>query len=239
MRFLHDLSLVHSSTSMIGMPRAEREQAVRHRAEELRIDLFAAYRGNLDEGRRYDLAWLLISDESPDYIEFAVANTHSIPWPEVRIWVHRRVEKGLSADYRQSLLKLVLASPTSEARLAAGRWYRAQGKIAESEDAYYAAMTTGLFWDALDAADELIDSDRYHADAVKHFLSVLRDAEYFTPRAAGSLLRLYRVCDELRPLVDACERDAKDVASRKALLEELTRLVERDLGKTGAKNHGP
>lgn len=238
-RFLHDLELVHFSTSLIGMPHVAKERAARQRAKELHIDLFAAYRRNLGKGRRCDLAWLLISDESPDYIEYAKTNIHSFLWPEVRIWVHRRVDETLSEDYRRNLLELILASPTSEAKLAAGRYHRARGQIAEAEDAYCAAMKNGLFWDALDAADALIDSDRYHADAVRHHLSVLRDAEYFTARAAGSLLRLYHVGEQLQPLVDACEREAKDGANRKALVGKLTKLVEEDLGRTGPKSHGP
>ncbi len=96
--------------------------------------------------------------------------------------------------YRQNLLDLILASPTSEAKLFAGRWYRNQGNIAESEDAYHTAMTTGRFWDALDAANELIETDRYHADAVQHLLSVVRDSEYFTPRVQ----RAFSDCTTLR-----------------------------------------
>jgi hypothetical protein len=237
--FLDDLHLVGFSTSMIATPRAEQERAARQRAEDLGIDLFAAYKRNLDAGARYHLAWLLISDESADYIEFAKTNIASVPWPEVRIVAYRRRDNSLSLDYRQDLLDLILASPTSEAKLVAGRWYRSQGQIAESEDAYHTAMTTGLFWDALDAADELVETDRYHADAVKHLLSAVRDFEFFTPRAAKSLLRLYNVEEELQPLAGSCVKERKGGPNRKKLVDRLTELVDKDLGEARPDGYAP
>ena len=236
-QFLRDLHLVGFSTSMIGSPRQEQENAAHDRAEELGIDLFAAYENNLESGLRFHLAWMLITNESTEYSEFVSQNVDSVPWPEVRIWAARRNQESLTPDYRQKLLDLILASPTSEAKLVAARWYRKQGKTAESEDAYHAAMTNGLFWDALDAADELIQSERYHDDAVDHLLSVVRDSEHFTGRAAFSLLNLYDVRDELDPLVDACRKEAKDGPNRELLVDKMTQLAEKDVGDSRQKTH--
>lgn len=236
-QFLRDLHLVGFSTSMISMPREEQGNAAHDRAEELGIDLFAAYKSNLESGLRFQLAWMLITNQSTEYSQFASQNVDSVPWPEVRIWVSRRNQESLSPDYRQKLLDLILASPTSEAKLVAARWYLKQGKIAESEDAYHAAMTNGLFWDALDAADQLLESERYHNDAVNHLLLVVRDSEDFTGRAAYSLMNLYDVRDELNPLVDSCRNEPNDGPNRKRLVDKLTQLVEKDVGDSRPKTH--
>lgn len=238
-QFLRDLHLVNFSTSLIGMPRAGEERAAHQRAEELGIELFAAYETNLETGARFHLAWMLITNESPQYYQLAKQNIDSVPWPEVRIWAVRRKKESLSPEYREKLLDLVLASPTSEAKLAAARWYHKQGRITESEDAYHAAMTNGLFWHALDAADQLLESERYHDDAVHHLLSVVRDSGHFIARAAFSLLRLYDVRKELEPLVESCREEPKDGPNRKSLVDKLTQLVEKDVGESKPKTHAP
>ena len=238
-RFLRDLDLVGFSTSLIGSPRAEKERAAHQRADDLGIDLFAAYENNLETGARFHLAWMLITNESPEYYQLAKQEIDSVPWPEVRIWAVRRKQESLSPEYRKRLLDLVLTSPTSEAKLAAARWYRKQGKITESEDAYHAAMTNGLFWDALDAADQLLESERYHDDAVNHLLSVVRDSEHFTHRAAFSLLKLYDARDELEALLESCRKEPKDGPNRKSLVDKLTQLVEKDVGESGPTTHAP
>ncbi|MBC8872677.1 MAG: DNA alkylation repair protein [Planctomycetes bacterium] len=238
-QFLRDLDLVVFSTSLIGSPRGEEERAAHQRADELGIDLFAAYENNLETGSRFHLAWMLITNESPEYYQLAKQNIDFVPWPEARIWAVRRKQESLSPEYRKKLLDLVLASPTSEAKLAAARWYRKQGKITESEDAYQAAMTNGLFWDALDAADQLLESERYHDDAVYHLLSVVRDSRPFTGRAAFSLLKLYDVREELEPLVESCRKEPNDGPNRKSLVDKLTQLVEKDVGESRPKTHAP
>lgn len=229
-QFLRDLCLVGFSTFMISHPKEEQENTAHDRAEELGIDLFAAYKSNLKPGLRYQLAWMLITKQSTEYTQFASQNIDYVPWPEVRIWISRRNQESLSPDYRQKLLDLILASPTSEAKLSAARWCHKQGKIAESEDAYHAAMTNGLFWDALDAADQLLESERYHNDAVNHLLSLVRDSEDFFVRAAYSLLDLYDVREEMNPLVDRCIKEPREGPNRKLLVDKLTKLVEKDVG---------
>lgn len=226
LEFLDNLHLVGFSTSMIGAPAADQEPLAHQRAKELGIDLFAAYRDNLepDSSVRFQVAWMLITNESPEYMEFAEQHVAAIPWPEVRVWKIRRGQESLSPAYREKLLQLILSSPTSEARLAAGKWYHEAGKFAESEDAYLAAMKNGLFWDALDAADQLLASERYQADAVDHLISVVRDSKNFTPRAANSLLQHYDVREKLQPLVDSCRREPKDGPNRKLLVEALMQL---------------
>lgn len=238
-QFLSDLHLVGFSTSMLASPRAEQEPAAHQRAEDLGIDLIAAYQNNLESVLRFQLAWMLITNESTEYLQFASQHVDSVPWPEVRIWVVRRNEESLAPEYRKRLLALVLASPTSEAKLASARWYRKQGKIAESEDAYHAAMTNGLFWDALDAADQLLESERYRDDAVAHLLSVVRDSEEFPSRAASSLLKLYDVRAELEPLVDSCRKESKGGPNRKLLVDKLTQLVEDDAADSRPQMHAP
>lgn len=238
-QFLRDLHLVGFSASMIGSPRAEQERAAHQRAEELGIDLFAAYQEHLESDVRFHLAWMLITNESTEYTQFANQNVNSVPWPEVRIWAARRNQESLSPDYRKKLFDLILASPTSDAKLFAARWYRKQGKIAESEDAYHVAMTNGLFWDALDAANQLLESERYHDDAVDHLLSVVRDSKHFTGGAAHSLLDLYDVREELEPLVESCRNEPRDGPNRKLLVDKLTQLVEKDVGDSKPKTHAP
>ena len=171
---------------------------------------------------------MLISNESPQYYEFAKAHIASVPWPEVRIWVVRRKDAALSEEYRQRLLDLVLASPTSEGKLSAARWYGRQGRLTEAEDAYYDALKNGLFFDALDATDELLKSERYRAEAVRGLIDVIRDPRPFPPRAAMSLLRLYHAEDELQPLVDAYVENPKNERLRTALVKRLRLLVEQD-----------
>jgi hypothetical protein len=233
-KFLRGLHLVGFSTSLIGTPHAETERAAQEKAEHLNINLFEAYKHYLAEDVRFDLAWMLITRESLDYYEFAKSNIDSVPWPEVRIWRDRCKEHSLSREYRDRLLDLLLASPTSEAKLFAGHWYEEQGKTEESEGALHAAMNNGLFWDALDAADLLVDSERYHDDAVNHLLAVVRDAEYFTPRAAFSIAELYRVREELQPLVESCCDEPPNGPNRKKLVARLQQLVGEEPGSLKA-----
>jgi hypothetical protein len=224
-QFLENLHLVGFSTSMIGAPREGSEDEAQLRAKALGIDLLATYQDRLpDDPVRYQLAWMLITQESPEYYELAKENITKVPWPEVRIWTIRRHEERLSPEYREKLLELTLASPTSEGKLAAGRWYGEQGEQSKAEDAFHAAMTGGLFWDALDAADQLLKSERYRDEALAHHLNVVRDAEHFTPRAAHSLLMVYGVRDELQPLVDACRKEPKDGPNRQQLAKKLQDL---------------
>lgn len=115
-KFLRELDLVGFSTSLIGLPPAGVERAAQEQAEQFNINLFAAYRENLDKSVRCDLAEMLITKESLDYYEFARDNIASVPWPEVRVWAVRQKQDSLSPDYRRKLLGLLLASPTSEAR---------------------------------------------------------------------------------------------------------------------------
>jgi len=229
-QFLRELHLVGFSTSMIGLPSAEMERAAQEKAEQLNIDLLAAYEDNLDHRVRCDLAWMLITKESLDYYEFAKNNVASVPWPEVRVWAIRRKRESLSSDYRERLLDLLLASPTSEAKLVVARWHHKQGKIKESEDAYYAAMTNGLFWDALDAADELVKSERYYDEAVSHLFSVVRDSEHFVSRAAYTLIILYDAREDLEPLVRSCDKEPPASPNRKKLVAKLSELVDNNGG---------
>lgn len=228
-QFTRELSLVVISTSMLGMPRPESEEAAFDRAAIFQVDLFRAYQHNLAHGPRFSLAWMLISKESPQYFSFARKSVNTIPWPEVRVWAFRSDDEQLSQDTRDKLRELLLASPTSEAKLCCARRYLAQGKLKEAEDAFYDAMNNGLFWDSLDAADALRDSDRYRHDAARHLLKVVRESEHFTQRAAQSLLSIYGLREELKPLVKACEKEQRDGKNRKALVARLSPLVDVDL----------
>ena len=81
-----------------------------------------------------------------------------------------------------------------------------------------------------DRAVQLIESERYHADAVRHLLAVVRNPGPFPRRAAVSLLKLFDVEEELQPLVDSCVEHPQDVLKRMALVERLAPLVEKDVG---------
>jgi hypothetical protein len=232
--FIRSLFLVGYSTSTMGCPSAEMERNALAEADRLYINLFRAYRANLSRNTRVHLAWLLITRESPDYVAFAQQNINAVPWPEVRVWRFRYNDKALTPKYRDRILELLLLSPTSEAQLFAAHWYHGLGNLEESEDCYYAAMNNGEFWDALDAADALVNSTRYHQDAVNHLLSVVRDTD--VSRAAYSLLDLYHVRQELAPLVEACEKDPGGT-SRKRLVERLTQIIkEHEQGKRGKES---
>ncbi|MCG8584238.1 MAG: hypothetical protein MI757_05950 [Pirellulales bacterium] len=233
--FLRDLHLVAVSTSLIGSPSAEQERAARARASELGIDLFAAYENNIETGVRNHLAWLLISDESIDYYDLAKQSIDTVQWPEVRIWIVRQDQESLSPNYRKKLLELILASPTSEAKLFAARWHHKQGNVTESESAYHSAMSSGLFWDALDAADQLLESETYQDAAVDHLLSVVSESEHFTSRAAMSLLILFDAREGLEPLVDSCRDERKGGPNRRLLIDKLTKLVENRVGDSKVK----
>lgn len=229
-KFRTDLNLVRCSTSLLGGPRAEKVSAAQQRAQDLEIDVLAAYRKDTRPGVRTNLAWLLISEESRGYYEFAKQKIESVSWCEVRVWVARRKDSSLSADYRALLLDLMLSSPSSEGRLHAGHWYSEQGRLEEAEDAYFDAMRNGLYWDSLDAAHKLMDSERYHADVVTHYLSIVRQMEVPSDlRAIGGLMYYYEAQDELQPLIDAWRDDPKNKTARAKLLKRLTELVETDL----------
>lgn len=231
-QFLENLQLVGFSTSLIGSPREGAEEEAHLRARALGIDLLKTYQeySDPDDSVRYQLAWMLITRESPEYCELAEKNIAQVPWPEVRIWKMRRNDESLSREYRAALLNLLLASPTSEGQLAAGRWYLKQGEQAKAEDAFHAAMTRGLFWDALDAADELLQlkSERYRAAAIAHHLKVVRDSEHFTKRAAGSLLTLFGRREEFDGLLEACRKEPQTGPNRQQLVAKLQELIARE-----------
>lgn len=229
-RFLSNLHLVGFSTSMIGAPREASEDEAHLRAKALGIDLLATYqeRSDPDDSVRYQMVWMLITQESLEYYEFAKQNIANVPWPEVRIWKIRRRDESLSPEYQAKLLELLLASPTSEGKLAAARWYAEQGETAKSEDAFHVAMNGAGFWDRLDAADQLLKSDRYRDAAIAHHLAVVQGSKYFTPRAAVSLLDLYGVWEEHKPLLEACRKEPADGPNRTQLVALLTELIKQD-----------
>lgn len=229
-RFINQLDLVAFSTSMVGGPNPGAVRAANERAEELGIDLPAAYKNHLNEPPRFSIACLLIDRESHPYFDYCRENVADIPWPEVRIWRMRVNDKALTAATRGEILELLLSSPTSEAKLFAGRWYREQSRLEESEDAYFDAMSNGLFRDALDAADQLLDCPRYRADAIRHHVIVLKEGEHFTWRSAASLVRVYKLEGELKPLLEAAKTERGFGPKRKELVDILNRHAEADLG---------
>lgn len=231
-KFLRELCLVKFSTHLIGTPYPEDERAARERAEQLGIDVFAAYRDSRSDYVRSQLAWLLISDESPEYFRFVQQNIESACWLEARIWVSRINRETVSPEYRERLLELLQASPTAEAKLAVALWHDRHDRRTEAEDAYYAALTSGSFWHALPAAEELLASGRYGNEAVDQLLLMVREADVFQTRPAYSLLDHYNVREELVPLVERCASEPKNKEVRVELVEKLTELVEQPRAST-------
>ena len=188
--------------------------------------LFQQYQKNSKSNRRFDLAYLLITKQSPDYLADAQKNIETVPWPEVRIWrVQVNSDSSLPAEYRTKLKELLLASPTSEAKLWAAHWHEKRGEKDAAEDCLNSAMTNGLFWDALDAADLLLESPRYRDAAIAHHLRVLRNGEIFTPRAARSLVRTLNASEEIKDLCDEC-KSSKWSDKHHRLVRELVSLAE-------------
>ena len=85
-RFVRELSIVHFSTSLIGSPAEGKVSLALAEAERLHVDLFSQYKKNFNVGNATDLAWLLITKESPEYLDFAKEHVIDVRWPEVRIW---------------------------------------------------------------------------------------------------------------------------------------------------------
>jgi hypothetical protein len=233
-KFLRELCLVKYGTHMIGTPYPEQELAARERAEQLGIDLFAAYRDSRSDDVRCQLAWLLISDESPEYYRFVQRNIESACWLEARVWASRIKKETVSPEYRERLLELLQASPTAEAKLAVALWHDRHDRRTEAEDAYYVALTSGSFWHALPAAKELLESDRYRSEAVDQLLLMVREADVFQSGPAYSLLDHYNMREELVPLVERCASEPKNKEVRVELVEKLTELVEQPRASTDA-----
>src|SRR6476646_653010 len=166
-RFVRELRIVHFSTSLIGGPAEGKVPSALAEAERLHVDLFSQYKKNFNVDNSTDLAWLLITKESPEYLDFAKEHVIDVRWPEVRIWRVRALDESLSDPYRARLRELILESPTSEAKLSAASWHRKRGDIQKAEDCFYAAMNHGEFWDSLDAAVDLLDSSRYRDAAIE------------------------------------------------------------------------
>ena len=225
--FVYELRLVSFSNTQLFRPSPEDERAAHEKAQELHVDLLRQYKVNLDNFARYDLAWMLVTRESIDYYELAKEDVPSIPRFEVRIWRARYYRSSLSAEYRERLLELLLASPTCEAKLFAGRWFKEHGRARESEDAYYAILRNGQSSDALTAAERLMGTARYHDAAVNHLFTVVRKSKHFSARAAYSLLKAYSMRQELAPLVRSCERERPGGPNRTALVKKLSELRER------------
>ncbi len=224
--FFRNLHLVACSTSMIAQPREGAEQAAFQQAESLGIDLQNAYAER--DSCRLQLAWLLISRESTHYLEFARNHIETISWCEVRVWQVRRRDESLTEEYRQRLLELILMSPTSEARLAAAEWYTTQGRRAEAEEAWFAAMQSGFVMDAMDAAIQLLKSDRYEYEAALHLLNMIRESNpLFVEGIAPILLDHYAARETLGPLVARCRTQAPGTPDRRLLVDQLGELIEQ------------
>jgi hypothetical protein len=228
--YLRNLDLVAFSTSMIGSPNRGQVEAELQLADKAGIDLMDMYRECRKRGERFSLAWMLISRESPEYFQDAKTHIADVPWPEARIWCVRLNDKDLSTTTREQLLDLLAASPTSEAQLHVGRIFRSHGKATAAEESFYAAMTgkDSQFWDALDAADELKDSQRYHDEAMQYLLKIACESEYAVFRSSASIARECGQWDELEGFIRECEREPKNAAQRAKLKAILTELVERD-----------
>jgi hypothetical protein len=225
-RFVRELGIVHFSTSMIGGPAEGKIPEALKEAERLHVDLFQQYQKNSKSNRRFDLAYLLITKQSSDYLTDAQKNIETVPWPEVRIWRGQvNSDSSLPEEYRTKLKELLLASPTSEAKLWSASWHKNRGENDEAEDCLNSAMMNGLFWDALDAADLLLESTRYRDAAIEHHLQVLRNGEIFTPRAARSLVKTLNAGEELKVLCDEC-KSPKWSDKHHRLVQELESLAE-------------
>jgi hypothetical protein len=230
-RFVRELSIVHFSTSLIGGPAEGKISEALKEAERLHVDLFQKYQKNAKSDRRSDLAYLLITKQSLDYVADALKNIETVPWPEVRIWRGQvNSDSSLPEEYRTKLKELLLASPTSEAKLWAARWHEKRGEKDEAEDCLNSAMKNGLFWDALDAADLLLESPRYRGAAIEHHLQVLRDKDAFSWRAAKSLVKTLNAGEELNTLCDEC-KSSKWSDKHHRLVRELESLAESKRNK--------
>jgi hypothetical protein len=227
-QFINHLGLVYFSTSLIGTPRDERVRQAAAEAEELGVDLFAAYTANLENGCHYDLAWLLIRSESAAYLDFVGRHVATVRWPEVRIWRVMRSSESLSPAYRQGLLNAMLASPTSEGRLAAAYWYEKAGRQEEMESACLDVLAAGASFDSFDAAYLLANSKRYRTTAVRHLLSVVRTENHLAGgAAAGHLAVIYSASDQFDPLIRAYV-DSPSAATKRQLVEALEKLAGSD-----------
>ncbi len=223
-RLLQNLCLVRCSTSMIGTPKPEKIAEARRVLRDRGLDLFPTYRRLLGTGAELDLAWLLITDASDEYFRFTTENVATVPWCEVRLWVVRSRDQTLAASTRDTLVQLYLSSPTAEGQLAAGRWHRLQGNRDKSEVSFYSAMNSGSFWDALDAADALLTSERFRDDAEAHMFSVVRDRKTYVRRAAESLLRQWGELDKHKELLDRCDQKAVPEESHRELVARIREL---------------
>jgi hypothetical protein len=174
------------------------------------------------------LAVLLIERESLEYTQHAAANIRDVPWPEVRIWCVYAKSDSVSPEYQRKLQQLLLSSPTSEAKLWAANWHAQHGSVELAEDCYYAAMTSGQFWDSLDAADKLIQSPRYRPQALNHLLGVVTDSESFVSRAAFTLMSTFGLEKELNQVFLDCKKKNADPAARRLLVARLTDAISND-----------
>jgi len=230
-RFVSELGIIHFSTSMIGGPAEGKVSEALQEAERLHVDVFKKYQKNARSDRRFDLAYLLITKQSSDYLADARENIENVPWPEVRIWrVQVNSDSSLPEGYRTKLKELLLASPTSEAKLWSASWHKHRGEDKEAEDCLNAAMNNGQFWDSLDAADLLLESPRYREAAIEHHLQVLRNEDNFTRRVAKSLIKALNAGEELNSLCDECKSSVWSDKCRR-LVEALEQIAKSRVKK--------
>ena len=229
-QFFNRLQLVHFSTSLLAGAGPEEEQRARDEAAALGIDLFRAYEECHPLGTsRLDLAWLLISKESPEYLASASRRVKVIPWPEVRIWIHRQSDDSLSLTYCAKLRELILRSPTTEGRLWAGRWHLSQGREQQAESAFLDVLQQGPSFDSFDAALALADSPRYRETAIEHLLFAVKSPySGMTSLAARRLGSLLNETGAISPVVRSYELSPTP-QNREALVKKLEELVRKDV----------
>lgn len=210
------------TTSLIGGLLDDKERQTLQRADEISADVMVAYVDHSHESIRWTLAWLLITQESTAYVDFARRRIGTTPWQEARIWRCRFRDRSLSDSYRAQLRDLLLNAPNSEARTFAAAWHASKGDRLRFEDASYDVMRQDVSWDAVDAAHDLRFSTRYREAAARRLLQLLSRRETFDPDAARRLFDFYGTRDELRDL------RLSPISHRRATVIRLQSLIESE-----------
>ncbi len=119
------------------------------KAREAQVDLYQAYVSNLRKATlRLQLAYLLLLDNSDNYLEYADLHLREMPVEEIRLWVGLLDDEVFPKQYLDNLYKLLHKSQAECAVVTVGKRYLKNKQYQEAVDCLMTLTDRETAWGA-------------------------------------------------------------------------------------------